>query len=65
MNQATEITQQLAVGPEDAARMAGISRSAIYLAQANGELKGFKIGRRRLFMVEDLKTWITSKRESK
>lgn len=49
----------LAVGPETAALMTGLSRSAIYQAIAAGELIAFKAGKRRLMLVKELETWIT------
>lgn len=50
----------LAVGPEIAAAMTGTTRSRIYQAISMGELQAFKSGRRRLILVKDLETWITS-----
>ncbi|MCY1540541.1 Helix-turn-helix domain protein [compost metagenome] len=58
MTQAAENASPIAVGPEEAARITGICRSAIYKAQADGEINGFKIGRRRLFLVKDLERWM-------
>ena len=58
MNQAVNI-RPIAVGPEEAGRMTGHSRSAIYQAIAAGELSSFKSGKRRLVLVLDLETWIT------
>lgn len=57
MTQAVPMTP-LAVGPETAASMTGHARSAIYEALANGELKSFKSGRRRLILVTELSAWI-------
>lgn len=48
----------LAVGPETAAQMTGMSRSAIYAAIAAGDLLAFKAGKRRLMLVKELETWI-------
>jgi len=48
----------LAVGPEIAALMTGLSRSAIYQAIAAGELIAFKAGKRRLMLVKELEAWI-------
>lgn len=50
--------QPIAVGPEDAARASGTTRSAIYEAIARGELMSFKAGKRRLILVKELKAWL-------
>lgn len=57
MEQAIPI-QPMAVGPEEAARLTGHSRSAIYGAIAKGELPAFKSGKRRLILVKELEAWI-------
>lgn len=49
---------QLAAGPEEAGRMTGHTRSAIYTAIARGELKSFKSGKRRLILISELERWI-------
>ncbi len=48
----------LAVSPEDAGRMSGHARSAIYEALASGQLPSFKSGRRRLILVTELNAWL-------
>ncbi|MEX2904884.1 helix-turn-helix domain-containing protein [Pseudomonas rhodesiae] len=48
----------LSVGPETAATMTGHTRSGIYTAIAAGELKAFKLGKRRLILVKELECWI-------
>ncbi|QJP97015.1 MULTISPECIES: helix-turn-helix domain-containing protein [Pseudomonas] len=48
----------LSVSVEEAARMTGYSRSGIYEVMANGDLKAFKLGKRRLILVAELKAWI-------
>lgn len=48
----------LAVGPEEAGRMTGHARSAIYEAIAKGELDSFKSGKRRLILVKALEAWL-------
>lgn len=48
----------LSVGVEEAGRILGISRSATYELIAEGELKTFKLGRRRLALVSELKAFI-------
>lgn len=51
----------LSVRPEVAAEMTGVTRQAIYIALSSGELPGFKIGRRRLILVEELEGWVRRK----
>lgn len=48
----------LAVGPEEAARASGTTRSAVYEAIARGDLVSFKAGKRRLILVEELRAWL-------
>lgn len=57
MTQAEQIAP-LSVSVEDAARIVGFSRSGIYELIASGEIKGFKLGRRRLILMSELKSWI-------
>lgn len=48
----------LAVGPDEAGRMTGHARSAIYEAIAKGELESFKSGKRRLILIKSLEAWL-------
>jgi excisionase family DNA binding protein len=48
----------LAVGPEEAARLTGTTRSAIYEAIQTGALVSFKAGKRRLILIEELEAWL-------
>lgn len=57
MNQASQVAP-LAVGPEEAGRMTGHARSAIYEAIAKGELDSFKSGKRRLILIKSLEAWL-------
>lgn len=50
--------QPLAVGPEEAARVTGTSRTAIYEAIGDGDLASFKAGKRRLILVKELEAWL-------
>jgi len=50
--------QPLAVGPEEAARASGTTRSAVYEAIARGDLVSFKAGKRRLILVDELRAWL-------
>jgi excisionase family DNA binding protein len=54
----TEHIAPLAVSVEDAARVVGYSRSGVYELIASGDLKAFKLGRRRLILMAELKAWI-------
>lgn len=51
----------LAVGPEEAGRISGHTRSAIYEAIASGDLPSFKSGKRRLILIKQLETWLNRK----
>ncbi|AMB86675.1 DNA-binding protein [Pseudomonas agarici] len=57
MNQAQQIAP-LSVSVEDAAKIVGYSRSGVYELIASGDLKAFKLGRRRLILMAELKAWI-------
>lgn len=50
--------QVLALSPADAARVAGVGRTTLYIALGSGELKSFRYGRRRLIRVESLNAWL-------
>lgn len=52
------VTPQLSVSVEEAARLVGHSRSGIYEVIASGELKAFKLGKRRLILMTELRAWI-------
>ncbi|WP_120993161.1 helix-turn-helix domain-containing protein [Stutzerimonas urumqiensis] len=58
MTQAAATLAPLAVGPDEAGRMTGHTRSAIYEAIARGDLHSFKSGKRRLILIEELQAWI-------
>ena len=53
-----ETASSLSVSVEEAARLTGCSRSGIYEVMASGDLKAFKLGRRRLILMKELKAWI-------
>ncbi len=53
-----ETAPSLSVSVEEAARLTGYSRSGIYEVMASGDLKAFKLGRRRLILMKELKAWI-------
>lgn len=48
----------LSVSVEEAARMTGTTRSGIYEVMAKGDLQTFKLGKRRLILMTELKAWI-------
>lgn len=48
----------LSISVEEAARLTGYTRSGIYEVMALGELKAFKLGKRRLILMTELKAWI-------
>ncbi len=51
---------KLAYGVEELSRAMGMARTAIYAAIANGTLRTFKVGRRRLISVEAAHEYIRS-----
>jgi excisionase family DNA binding protein len=57
MEQAQQLAP-LSVGVDDVGGILGISRSATYELIAQGEIKSFKIGRRRLILMTELKAFI-------
>lgn len=51
---------RIAVDVETAAEMLGVSRGALYPLVMAGDVPSFKIGRRRLVLVEALRSWAVS-----
>lgn len=49
---------RLAYSPDEAARLAGVSRAFLYLEMQRAKLRTVKIGRRRLVRREDLLAWL-------
>ncbi|WP_457788340.1 helix-turn-helix domain-containing protein [Pseudomonas sp. PL-6] len=65
MTQAAPLSP-LAVGPEEAARLASTTRSAVYKAIAEGRLDSFKMGKRRLILIKEIERWLkTSAKEGR
>ncbi|CAI8937783.1 helix-turn-helix domain-containing protein [Pseudomonas chlororaphis] len=59
MNAALQLDPaQISVGVDEAARITDCTRTGIYKAIASSELKAFKIGRRRLILVSELKAFV-------
>jgi excisionase family DNA binding protein len=58
-----DLGQPLATSIAGAAKLASVCRSKIYDAIRDDKLKSFKLGRRRLIMVADLKAFLDSLRE--
>lgn len=54
----TQNQQPLAVGPAEAARLLGISRTSLYRAIGAGDLKPAKAGRRTLLTVASLQAYL-------
>lgn len=48
----------LAIGIEEAARRVGVGRSFLWSVVRRGELKSYRLGRRRLVRLVDLDRWI-------
>jgi excisionase family DNA binding protein len=51
------VEDRIAVDVETAAEMLGISRGALYPLVMSGDVPSFKIGRRRLVLLESLREW--------
>jgi len=56
----THSPERLAYGVAEAARVAGIGRSTLYVALAAGELKARKCGRRTLIPADELRRYLTA-----
>ncbi|MCW2098137.1 UNVERIFIED_ORG: excisionase family DNA binding protein [Pseudomonas psychrophila] len=52
------VSPALSVSVEEAARLTGYTRSGIYEVMAQGDLKAFKLGKRRLILMTELRSWI-------
>ena len=52
--------EPLAVSPAEAARLAGVGRTTLYLAMRDGDLRSLKIGKRRLISIDALRVWLQS-----
>jgi len=50
--------RRIAVGPAEAARLAGVGRTRLYQAITEGELASLKIGARRLIKLAELERWL-------
>jgi excisionase family DNA binding protein len=50
----------LAVGIRDACRLTGIGRSLLYRLIGEGRIGSVKAGKRRLVLVESLRSWLAS-----
>jgi excisionase family DNA binding protein len=54
----------VAMSVETAAWAAGLSRVTLYSYIQSGELKSIKVGRSRRILLDDLRTWLESRRDS-
>jgi len=57
---ATGVQERIAVRPNEAARLIGVSRDVIFAAIAAGELRSAKCGGARLISVEALREFVES-----
>ena len=55
-----DVRDLIAVAPAEAARIAGLGRSTLYLALRSGDLPSLKLGRRRLIRLDALAAWLDS-----
>ena len=53
--------ETLVIGVKEAGTMLGLSRSALLERAYKGEIPSFKLGKRRMFSVERLSTWVRDK----
>jgi excisionase family DNA binding protein len=53
-------SEPIAVSPDGAARLAGLSRTRVYEALRDGSLASMKVGRRRLIRLEAMRAWLTA-----
>ena len=59
------LSDRLAVCPEDAATLISVSRPTIYnLINAEGGIKSFTLGRRRLIPVDALRQWVNEQADT-
>jgi hypothetical protein len=59
-NVTTHQTERLSLTVEQAVDASGIPRTSFYAAIARGEVRTFKLGRRRFVSVDALREFITS-----
>ncbi|MGD9704440.1 MAG: helix-turn-helix domain-containing protein [Acidimicrobiia bacterium] len=52
----------IAVNPQGAARLVGMSATMIFAALKDGSLPSIKIGRARRILIRDLEAWLESHR---
>src|SRR5437899_10456866 len=64
VNDHNAVSEQLAVSPADAARLAGVGRTTIYEAIGSGALRSLKIGKRRLILIVSLRAWLETAQEA-
>lgn len=55
---AGQTVQPYALTLDNAARFSGLSRSRIYELMGAGDLKSFKVGNRRMIMLDDMKAFL-------
>lgn len=55
----------ISISPDEAGKLVGVTRNAIYDAINSGELNSFKNGRRRLIRTIDLENWVNKQAEDR
>ena len=58
LNETNPKNAPIAVSPDEAARLAGIGRTTLYAALAQGDLPSIKLGTRRLILVDAIRDWL-------
>jgi excisionase family DNA binding protein len=60
MMSASGNVQPFSVSVPVATHLSGVGKTTVYKAIAEGDLKSFTLGRRRLILVSDLRDWLVS-----
>ncbi len=56
----TAPVERLSVGAEEAAQILGVGRSTVFKLVKEGQLRGVKLGKRRLFTVRELEALLAT-----
>jgi excisionase family DNA binding protein len=59
----TALDQRLSLSVEDASTVTGLGRTKLFEAMRTGELPSVRVGGRRVVLIEDLRQYLTDRRE--